>query len=117
MLREHYTKPETIAELFAEDKKALHNPPLVPFEVYRLELVIADNYGKVKYDNRRYSSSPAFAGRQLWVKAGAFEVDDKYREIVSHHRLYGRQGESMLWAPYLELMARRREGNEIYRLF
>jgi transposase len=110
MQRKHYKKPGTIAELFAEDKEALHPLPTVPFEVYRLERVKADNYGKVKYDNRRYSSSPAFAGGQLWVKAGAFEVallDDKYREIVSHPRLYGRQNESMLWAPYLELMARR----------
>jgi len=109
--------PKPLRNYLLKIKRHYITPPLVPFEVYRLELVIADNYGKVKYDNRRYSSSPAFAGRQLWVKAGAFEVDDKYREIVSHHRLYGRQGESMLWAPYLELMARRREGNEIYRLF
>ncbi|MEW6181926.1 MAG: hypothetical protein AB1500_01950 [Bacillota bacterium] len=45
----------------------------------------------------RYSCSPGFAGRQLWLKAGAFEVallDDKYREIVRHPRLYGRQTES-----------------------
>ncbi|MFZ5645987.1 MAG: IS21 family transposase, partial [Bacillota bacterium] len=110
MQRNHYKKSGTIAELFTEDKKALHKLPLVPFEVYRLELVKADNYGKVKHDNRRYSSSPSFAGRQLWLKAGAFEVtllDDKYREIVRHPRLYGRQSESMQWAPYLELMARR----------
>ena len=110
MQRNHYKKSGTIADLFTEDRQALHPLPPVPFEVYRLELVKADNYGKVKYDNRRYSSSPTFAGRQLWLKAGAFEVtllDDKYREIVRHPRLYGRQSESMQWAPYLELMAKR----------
>jgi len=108
--RKHYKKQITIAELFAEDKKALHPLPSVPFEVYRLERVKADNYGKVKYKNKIYSSSPVFAGRQLWIKAGAFEVtllDDNYREIIRHPRLYGNQKESMQWAPYLELMARR----------
>jgi len=110
MQRNHYKKNGTIAQLFEKDKKALHPLPPVPFEVFRLELVKADNYGKVKHNNKRYSSSPAYAGRQLWLKAGAFEVillDDKYKEIIRHSRLYGRQTESMQWAPYLELMARR----------
>jgi transposase len=110
MQRNHYKKPGTIAQLFEEDKKALNPLPTVPYEVYRLKRVKADNYGKVKFDNKRYSSSPAFAGCQLWIKAGAFEVtllDDQYRQIIKHPRLYGRQNESMQWAPYLELMARR----------
>lgn len=110
MQRKHYKKSGTIAGLFAEDRQALNPLPPAPFEVYRLERVKADNYGKVKHDNRRYSSSPAFAGSQLWLKVGAFEVallDNKYQEIIRHPRLYGRQTESMQWAPYLELMARR----------
>ena len=110
MQRRHYIKPATIAELFAEDKAALNPLPTVPFEVYRLEKVKANNYGKVTCDGRRYSSSPALAGHQLWLKAGAFEVsllDDKYQEIIRHPRLYGKQTESMLWGPYLELMAKR----------
>jgi len=110
MERNHYKKNGTIAELFTENKKALNPLPLVPFEVYRLELVKADNYGKVKYDNRIYSSTPAFAGQQLWLKAGAYEVillDADYKEIIRHERLYGAQKESMKWVPYLELMAKR----------
>jgi transposase len=110
MQRKHYKKPGTIEELFAEDKKALTPLPTVPFEVYRLERVKADNYGMVKYNSKKYSSSPSFLGRQLWVKAGAFEVtllDDNYRVIIKHPRLYGKQKESMKWAPYLELMAKR----------
>lgn len=110
MHRQHYKKPKMIEELFAEDKQALHPLPVSPFEVYRLEIAKADNYGKVRYDNRSYSSTPAFAGRQLWLKVGAFEVtlmDDNYKQIINHSRLYGQQTESMQWAPYLELMARR----------
>ena len=110
MERHHYKKSGTIAELFAEDQEALHLLPQVPFEVYRLELAKADNYGKVKYDNRVYSSSPDFAKRQIWVKVGAHELillDEDYREIIRHARLYGDLKESMKWVPYLELMAKR----------
>lgn len=110
MQRNHYKKFGTIAQLFIEDKKALHPLPPVSFDVYRLELVKADNYGKVKHDSKRYSSSPALAGRQVWLKAGAHEVvllNDEYQEIIRHPRLYGRQIESMQWVPYLELMAKR----------
>lgn len=110
MQRNHYRKPGTIAQLFEEDKGAFNLLPAEPYKIYRLVRVRADNYGKVKFDNKSYSSSPAFAGCQLWLKAGAFEVtllDDKYHQIIKHPRLYGRQNESMQWAPYLELMARR----------
>jgi hypothetical protein len=85
-----------------------------------LELAKADNYGKVRYDNRRYSSTPAFAGRQLLLKVGAFDVtlmDDNYKQIIKHTRLYGQQTESMQWAPYLELMARRPRAMKYTGLF
>lgn len=74
MERNHYKKSGTIAELFMEDKEAMNALPQVPFEVYRLELAKADNYGKVKFDNHIYSSAPNLAKKQLWVKAGAHEV-------------------------------------------
>lgn len=110
MHRKHYNKPGTIAELFNEDKEALIRLPKIPFEVFRLQASKADNYGKVKYDNRIYSSSPEQAGKQVWVKAGAYEVailNSDYREIIRHDRLYGEQKESMKWVPYLEIMAKR----------
>lgn len=110
MQRNHYKKSGTIAELFLEDKKALNPLPRVPFEVYRLEALKADHYGKVKYDNRIYSTSPDYAGKQVWAKIGAHEVvllDSDYREIIRHDRLYGDKKESMKWVPYLEVMSKR----------
>lgn len=110
MCRKHYKKDETIAKLFEEDKQALLPLPKIPFEVYRLEKAKADNYGKVKFDNRIYSSSPQFVGKQVWVKAGANTVevmDEDYHTIMTHPRLYGKQKESMKWEPYLDLMAKR----------
>lgn len=110
MERSHYKKGNSISELFEEDKKALLPLPKTSFDVCRLEKAKADNYGKVKFDNRIYSSSPDMANRQVWVKAGATTVhvlDDNYRIIITHHRLYGSQKESMKWEPYLELMSKR----------
>jgi len=57
MKRPHYQKDGSIAELFIQDKEALLPLPKIPLEVYRLEKGKADNYGKVKFDNRIYSTS------------------------------------------------------------
>ncbi len=88
----------------------LDNLPVIPFEVHRLEPVKADKYGKVRYQNCMYSSSPEYSGRELWIKIGASIIEilnDKYQIIVTHPRLYGEQKESMIWGPYLKLMAKR----------
>ncbi|GAB4258043.1 IS21 family transposase [Thermincola ferriacetica] len=110
MNRKHYKKPNLICALFAEDKAAMDKLPEVPFEVYRLEPVKANKYGKVRFENKLYSASPEYAGKELWLKAGAYTVEvmnQKYQTVVRHPRLYGQQNESMVWGPYLKLMARR----------
>ena len=110
MERKHYKKPNLICALFAEDKTAMDNLPEVPFEVFRLEPVKADKYGKVRFENKLYSASPNYSGKELWLKAGAYTIeimDQKYQMIVKHPRLYGKQLESMVWDLYLRLMAKR----------
>ncbi len=110
MKRPHYQKDGSIAELFTQDKEALLPLPKIPFEVGRLEKGKADNYGKVKFDNRIYSTSPEYANSEVWIKAGAHTVeirDADYHTIVTHPRLYGREKESMRWEPYLDLIAQR----------
>jgi len=110
MQRKHYRKGAVIADLFEDDRKALLRLPRIPFEVCRLEKAKADNYGKVRFDGRTYSSSPGCAGKQALIKASAVSVeimDSDYRIVVTHQRLYGSHKESMQWEPYLELMAKR----------
>lgn len=110
MNRKHYKRPNLICALFAEDKAAMDNLTEVPFEVYRLEPVKADKYGKVRFENKLYSASPEYAGKDMWLKAGAYTVEvmnPKYQTVVRHSRLYGQQSESMIWGPYLKLMTRR----------
>lgn len=108
--RKHYKKEKTIAELFLEDKEAMLKLPKKEFEIFKLEKAKADNYGKVKFDNHIYSTSPEYAKKEVWIKADAFNLvilDQDYRYIQSHIRLYGSQKESMNWLPYIKLMAKR----------
>lgn len=110
MDRKHYMKNALIKDLFMEDKEEYSRLPEVPFEVYKYEFAKADNYGKIKLDTKIYSSSPNMAKKQVMIKVGAYDVeilDDDSNLIVRHDRLYGNQKESMIWIPYLELMAKR----------
>lgn len=110
MNREHYKEIGFINELFLEDKKKFFKLPEVPFEVYKYEFAKANNCGKVKFDTKTYSSSPNMANKQVMIKVGAYDIeilDDDSNLIVRHKRLYGEQKESMIWIPYLELMAKR----------
>jgi len=110
MNRIHYKKNKVISELFKEDILALKMLPNKPFDVFKLQKATADKYGKVKYDKKLYSTAPAFAQREVWVKARANGIeilDEKYNRIQAHKRLYGEQKESMNWTPYIELIAKR----------
>lgn len=110
MDRMHYKGYGLIRDLFKEDKIEFFKLPKTPFEVYLHEFAKADNYGKVKFDGRIYSTSPDMAGRQVTVKAGAYDVDildADCNHIVRHRRLYGDEKESMYWIPYLELISKR----------
>ena len=105
----HYKGYGMIKDLFMEDKQEFFNSK-VSFEVYLHEFAKADNYGKVKFDGRTYSTSPSMAGRQVIVKAGAYDIeilDTDCNHIIEHRRLYGEEKESMNWIPYLELMSKR----------
>ena len=110
MNRMHYKGYGMIKDLFRVDQQEFFKLSKVPFEVFLHEFAKADNYGKVKFDGRTYSTSPRMAGRQVIVKAGAYDIellDTDYNHIIGHRRLYGEEKESMDWIPYLELMSKR----------
>lgn len=111
MNRKHYKKYEYIYALFERDKLSMRKLPENCFEVFRLEKAKADLYGKVKVDGRyTYSVSPTYARQEIWLKITHDKVhmlNESYRTIITHDRMYGSQTESMNWLPYLELMAKR----------
>jgi hypothetical protein len=110
MDREHYKRRLKIKTLFLEDKAEFLNLPQKQFEVFSSKVAKADNYGKVKFDNRVYSTTPRAAKSEVIIKAGAYDLDIldvDGKHITSHKRLYGEIMESMNWVPYLELLSKR----------
>jgi hypothetical protein len=61
--------------------------------VFALEKAKTDDYSFVRFDNRRYSTSPEYAKREVWLEIGASEIrvlNSKYELVVTHKRKYGR---------------------------
>lgn len=109
--REHYRYNETIEERFAEDLKHCHPLPEIEFDLSGKASVTTNNWGKF-YLNKgmhEYSSSPKYANVVVNLKLTSSLVivmDENYREIVRHHRLYGdTKQHSMDWLPYLKQLS------------
>ena len=111
--REHYYKQATIRELFEADKSALMPLPTVWFDTSRVITGLkTDAYGRFTLENGKheYSSAPKYALGTVNVRLDSTFVtvlDDDYREIVTHKRLYGDERQSsMEWIPYLDYVSR-----------
>jgi hypothetical protein len=110
MLREHYSKGMLLAELFEADKKAMLPMKPVDFKVSKFQSAKADKYGKVMFETNLYSSSPKLAQETVYLEITSDTItvmDVEYNLVVTHPRLYGKDGESMDWLPYISLMAKR----------
>jgi transposase len=109
--REHYRHNETIEELFAEDLKHCHPLPKIEFDLSGKGNATTNNWGKF-YLNKgmhEYSVSPKYANTVVNLKLTSslvIVVDENYREIVRHRRLYGdTKQQSMDWLPYLRQLS------------
>lgn len=108
--RPHYEKKQEISRLHEEDKQALLILPEKAYTGIRYESVKADKYGYIRVDKKKYSTSPRFAEQKVLIGITYNKIDiltDDHEMIVQHERLYGKQDESMIWQPYLTLMAKR----------
>lgn len=108
--REHYKLERSVIDLFEEDKVEIKPLPRYPFEVGRHILARTNAYAMAKFDTNSYSTGGYLARSEVTLKVGAHTVivlDDAMREVVTHSRLYGKNKESMLWGPYLEVLAKR----------
>ena len=111
--RMHYYKQAKISELFEADKAALMPVPSVWFDNSRIITWLkTDGYGRFTLNNGRheYSSAPKYALGTVNARIDSTFVtvlDNDYREIVTHRRLYGDDHQSsMEWVPYLEYISR-----------
>ena len=108
--RKHYQKGQTIESLFNEELGEMLSLPNKPFEIFRLLKAKASKTGKIHFETNLYSTAPEFAGREVWAKVTANEVtilDQDYKEVIKHLRIYGKNQESMNWYPYLNILAKR----------
>lgn len=111
--REHYRHNETIEELFAEDLRHCHPLPSIEFDLSSKGNVTTNNWGKF-YLNKaihEYSVSPKYSNTAVNIKLTSSLVtvmDENYREIVRHRRLYGdTKQQRMDWLPYLRQLSMR----------
>ncbi|MDP8218571.1 MAG: IS21 family transposase [Candidatus Theseobacter exili] len=109
--REHYRHNETIEELFSKDLKHCHALPEIAFDSSGRRTVATNKWGKF-YLNKgmhEYSVSPKYASATVNLKITSSIVivmDENYREIVRHRRLYGnKKQQSMDWLPYLKQLS------------
>jgi len=92
-----------------------------------IQEVVSENIDEIvseKLIKHIYSSAPKYAKTYVLVKITADKViplDENYREIITHKRLYGKQKqESMKWLPYLTQLSRKPRAlkySGIYDLF
>jgi transposase len=111
--REHYRHNETIEERFKEDLKHCHPLPDIKFDLSGKGHATTNNWGKF-YLNKgmhEYSVSPKHANTAVNLKLTSSLVivmDENYREIIRHCRLYGdTKQQSMNWLPYLRQLSLR----------
>jgi transposase len=109
--REHYRYNETIEARFAEDKKHCHPLPEIEFDLGGRTTVTTNNWGKFFLNKgaHEYSVSPKYTNTPVNLRLTSDSIivmDENYREIVRHRRLYGdlRQ-QSMDWLPYLKQLS------------
>ncbi|SDI42033.1 Transposase [Alteribacillus persepolensis] len=108
--RLHYKRDIMLTDLYEEEKTNWLFPPGKPFECVRYETCKADKYGFISVDGKQYSTSPRFAKQRVRVCISydaIMIVNEAQEVIVRHSRLYGIKRKSMVWQPYLELLAKR----------
>lgn len=110
MDRNHYKLNAKVTDLFEEDKGAFLPLPTEDFDCCKYIWAKTNIQGMVTFDKNKYSTSGDLPNRRVLLKIKARSVtvyDEKHAEIACHSRLYGKGQESMIWAPYLSVLAKR----------
>lgn len=110
MDRNHYKHNAKVADLFQEDKEAFLPLPAEEFDCCKYVWAKTNIQGMASLDTNKYSTSGDLPNRRVLLKVKAHNVtvyDENHTEIACHARLYGKGQESMIWAPYLSVLAKR----------
>jgi hypothetical protein len=110
MERIHYRKRIKIKELFLQEKKEMKPCNLQTFDICKLKKAKTNKYGILKFETNRYPVSPKHIETQVWLKIKAHTIeilDEDHNPVVKHHRLYGKNLQSLNWNPYLETIMKK----------
>ncbi len=110
LMREHYKHEQQVWQLFEEDKASMKPLPRYDFDACRYVLAKTNQYAMVKFQKNNYSTAGNMAHQEITLKLDAYHVtvlNDRMQPIVAHKRLYGKNKESMIWGPYLDVLAKR----------
>lgn len=108
--REHYKHERLVRDLFQEDQECFLSLPDYRFDACRYVPARTDNYGFAKFNTNRYSTAGHLRRCDVTLKVSAYTIDildEKMQLMVSHPRLYSQNKESMIWSPYLDVLAKR----------
>ncbi len=84
--------------------------PKYDFDVCRYVLAKTNQYAMAKVQKNKYSTAGNMPHQEVTLKLDAYHVtvlNDRMQPVVTHRRLYGKNKESMLWGPYLDVLAKR----------
>lgn len=111
--RGHYRHNSTIEELFQADLKVLRPLPTIQFETSKRSTARTNKWGKIYLNKSQheYSVSPKYTETTVNLVLSSdmvFILDENFREIVRHRRLYGESKQQQMdWLPYLRQLSRR----------
>ena len=108
--RKHYKINANVKDLFDEDREALLLLPAEKFDCCKYVWGKTNIQGMVSFKCNKYSTAGNLPNVKVLLKVKAHSItiyDENHLEIVEHPRLYGKGQESMKWAPYLKVLAKR----------
>jgi transposase len=102
-------QPTNIAGAWERERPHLLPLPERDFPCCVSRPVKANSYSQVTYETNRYSVPPAYAGRQLVLRAFPFRIEVLHLDqvIVSHPRCFGREEDVLDPLHYLEILEQR----------
>jgi transposase len=103
----HYEKKQPIHTLFEEEKAKLLYLPNEPFEVYRLDSAVLDNYGRVEFESQRYPIAKGRLNESVLLKIHWDEVEvlgQNYEKLGAFSRPYSFKEQEIDWKTELELI-------------
>jgi len=100
------SKAETVKQLYAVEKKFLHDIPKYRYDTSKTAITDVDDFSTVKYDKNNYSVPVKYLHKEVTVKGYGNDINIMHRTkvIATYSRLYGRGETKYVLEHYLGLL-------------